>query len=67
MHMNKVRAIAKTLGIDSKIKDKTALIRRIQTQEGNIPCFMTGQPSCDQRDCCWRSDCLPGEKKIATS
>lgn len=67
MHMNKVRGIAKMHGIDSKTKDKTELIRRIQRQEGNTPCFMTGRLSCDQHECCWWSDCMPGAKKVATS
>jgi hypothetical protein len=61
MHMNKIRAIAKKMSIDPGPMDKKELIRFIQEQEGNIPCFKTDQHSCDQDDCCWRDDCKPGE------
>jgi hypothetical protein len=59
--MNKIRAIAKKMSIDPGPMDKKELIRFIQEQEGNIPCFKTDQHSCDQDDCCWRDDCKPGE------
>ncbi len=61
MHMNTIRAIAKKMNIAPGSKDKKELIRFIQEQEGNIPCFKTEQPSCDQYDCCRRDDCKPGE------
>jgi hypothetical protein len=61
MNMNKIREIAKRMSIDPGSMDKKELIRFIQEQEGNIPCFKTDQPSCDQYDCCWRGDCKPGE------
>ena len=61
MHMNKVREMAKRIRIDPGSMDKKELIRFIQEREGNIPCFKTSQPSCDQYDCCWRKDCKPGE------
>ena len=61
MHMNTIRAIAKKMNITPGYKDKKELIRFIQEQEGNIPCFRTEQPACDQYDCCWRDDCKPGE------
>ena len=46
-----------TTTFSSRQMNKKELIRYIQEQEGNIPCFKTDQPFCDQDDCCWRSDC----------
>ncbi len=61
MHLNAIRDIAKKKRLDPGVMNKKELIRYIQEQEGNIPCFKTDQPFCDQEDCCWRSDCKPGE------
>ena len=58
MTIYEIRVIAKNLGIDPKKKKKTDLIKIIQIKEGNTPCFKTAGTSCDQGDCCWRSDCL---------
>lgn len=60
MNMNKIREIAKNMSINSGSRNKKDLIRCIQEKEGNIPCFKTDQPSCNQYDCCWRDDCQPG-------
>lgn len=60
MNINKVRGIAKKMSIDPGSMNKKDLIRFIQEKEGNTPCFKTDPPSCDQYDCCWRSDCQPG-------
>ena len=46
------------MGIDSKKKNKVALIKTIQIKKGNTPCYQTEVSSCDQTDCCWRDDCL---------
>ena len=62
MKMQEVRVKAKALGIKSFGMKKVVLIRAIQSKEGNIPCFKTGLDSCDQFNCCWRSECFP--KKI---
>lgn len=59
MKMTDVKKKATTLGIQSGKMKKTDLVRTIQAKEGNSPCFQTGLDSCDQFDCCWRSDCLP--------
>jgi hypothetical protein len=59
--MNKIKAIAKKMALDSGSMDKKTLIRAIQQKEGNTPCFKTDLPFCDQYDCCWRDDCKPGE------
>jgi len=61
MNINKIRAIAEKMSITAGTMDKKNLVRSIQEKEGNTPCFKTGQPFCDQYDCCWRSDCKPGE------
>ena len=58
MTIYEIRMIAKNKGIDSKKKNKAALIKTIQIKEGNTPCFQTVGSYCDKTDCCWRSDCL---------
>ena len=59
MKMQEVREKAKKLGLKpGKIKKKVNLIRAIQSEEGNLPCYQTEVGSCDQTDCCWRDDCL---------
>ena len=59
MKMTEVKEKAKSLGISPGKMKKADLIHAIQSTEGNFPCFKTGLPSCDQYNCCWRSDCLP--------
>ena len=59
MKMNDVKEKAKAFGIKSFGMKKVNLIRAIQSKEGNNPCFKTGLDSCDQYNCCWRSECLP--------
>jgi hypothetical protein len=58
MKMTDVKKKAMTLGIKPGKMRKTDLIRTIQINEGNSPCFQTGIASCDQNDCCWRTDCV---------
>ena len=50
---------AKKQGIKPGRLKKQDLVRAIQLGEGNLPCFQSAVESCDQQDCCWRSDCLP--------
>ena len=57
MKMQEVREKAKALGLKTGIKKKIDLIRAIQSEEGNIPCFKTEVNDCVQMDCCWRGDC----------
>lgn len=59
MNMQTIKAIAKKMSIEPGSMNKMDLVRSIQEKEGNIPCFKTNQPSCQQLDCCWRSDCKP--------
>lgn len=37
---------------------KAELVRAIQEDEGNYPCFGTAEGYCDRKDCIWRGDCL---------
>ena len=57
MKMQEVRKMAKKLGLKTCGMKKVDLIRAIQSEEGNIPCYQTEVSSCDQTDCCWRDDC----------
>ncbi len=62
MNMNEIRSIAKNRGINSSNLRKTELIRAIQTEEQNSPCFATEQVKvCGQSNCLWLTDC---EKSI---
>ena len=54
MNMQEVRERAKKLNLKAGGMKKANIIRR----EKNTPCFQNGSESCDQADCCWRSDCL---------
>lgn len=58
MKMPEIRTKAQQLGIKPGKMSKTELIRAIQQQEGNSPCFGTAMSQCDQTACCWRDDCL---------
>lgn len=58
MTVKEIKAIAKKMGINAGKMKKTDLVRSIQAAEGNTPCFQTGVTSCDQENCCWRSDCM---------
>ncbi len=61
MQMAEVREKAKKLGLKTSRKGKRDLIREIQAAEGNYQCYGTAVDSCDQLQCCWREDCLPGK------
>jgi hypothetical protein len=61
MRIQEIRAIAKTIGVNSARKRKADIIRAIQQVEGNFECFGTAVDGyCDQWGCAWREDCLPG-------
>jgi len=34
------------------------LIRKLQIEEGNKPCFKTERMECTREECCWREICL---------
>ncbi len=64
MNIQAIRTIAKTRGIKWAKLSKGDLIRTIQREEGNFPCFGTAVDGyCDQLSCTWRNDCLPPEKR----
>lgn len=59
MKLSQIEKKAKSLGIKDGWKySKKELIRAIQRQEGNFPCFGTATDYCDQMNCLWREDCL---------
>ena len=58
LSMSQIRRMAKRLGVNSARLSKTELVRKIQTVEGNFPCFRTAEKTCDRRDCLWLDDCV---------
>jgi hypothetical protein len=60
MKIQRVRTIAKAKGVNSARMSKGEIIRALQNEEGNFPCFGTAVDGrCDREDCAWREDCLP--------
>jgi hypothetical protein len=59
MKLKDVQIRAKEMGIKPKKYKKAELIRKIQIEEGNRPCFQMNGVDCEQEGCCWRKDCLP--------
>jgi hypothetical protein len=59
--MHGVREKARMLNLNPGKMKKADLIRAIQAKEGNFPCFETAKDFCNQMECCWKSDCLPGK------
>jgi hypothetical protein len=63
MNMNEIRTIAKDRGINATKLRKAELIRAIQSDEHNSPCFATDHVRCcGQTNCLWLADC---EKAIS--
>ncbi|MCB2182116.1 MAG: hypothetical protein KQH63_08840 [Desulfobulbaceae bacterium] len=60
MKMTEIKKVAVNLGIKPGRMKKGDLIKAVQSKEGNFPCFQVKTDFCDQFDCCWRSDCQPG-------
>jgi hypothetical protein len=58
MRMTEIKEKAKELGVKTNKINKVDLIRAIQLQEGNLPCFATNREACDQSECCWKDDCV---------
>jgi hypothetical protein len=58
MKLNEVKKIAKVMGLETARVTKEKLVRTIQLEEGNDPCFGTGRATeCGQQSCLWREDC----------
>lgn len=58
MKMTEIKAKAKDMGISIGKMKKEDIIRAIQENEGNFPCFGSAMRHCSQEDCCWREDCM---------
>jgi hypothetical protein len=59
MRLSEIEKRAKSLGIkDTWRLSKKDLIKTIQRKEGYFDCFGSGNKSCGQLACAWRSDCL---------
>jgi hypothetical protein len=65
MKMEGVRFRAREMGIKVSKRKKKDIIRDIQAQEGNTPCYQdTSIDFCDQFNCCWRDDCRPQDETM---
>ncbi len=59
MRIQKIRDIAKDMGVDPGTMNKTELIHVIQKAEGYCECFATKNINqCEHLDCLWRGDCI---------
>lgn len=59
MKMNEVKQKAKSIGVTPGRMKKADLIHAIQQAEGNEVCFSTEKDYCEQKQYCWRGDCVP--------
>ena len=58
MKLQEVKRIAKKMGLNTAKLTKDELIRAIQVEEGNVPCFGVGKAAeCGQSVCLWREEC----------
>jgi hypothetical protein len=58
MTVRTIREIAKKTGLTLHNFTKTRLVRSIQKDKGNSPCFATNDVfECTQKYCSWREDC----------
>lgn len=58
MTFEKIRNIARELGIKVVGVKKADIVRAIQLREGNQPCFATGRAAdCGQPNCLWIRIC----------
>ena len=58
MKLQKIKEIANSRGLKTVKMKKDEIIRGIQADEGNCPCFNTGMAAeCGQLNCLWREDC----------
>lgn len=58
MKLQEIKLLADKRGIKTGKMKKAELIRAIQFDEGNDPCFDIGNADdCGQSACLWREDC----------
>lgn len=58
MKLQQIREIAILRGLKTGKMKKGEIVRAIQAEEGNYPCFDTGvMAECEQLHCLWREDC----------
>ncbi|GLI39500.1 SAP domain-containing protein [Geobacter hydrogenophilus] len=58
MNLTDIKKIAVQHGLSTTKLKKVEIVRAIQAEEGNTPCFDTGLASeCGQTNCLWRDDC----------
>jgi len=63
MTVKEIQTMAKNMGLKVGRLKKAEIIRKIQTAEGNIPCFGTERVRyCEEENCLWRKDCLKANK-----
>lgn len=59
MKIDEIREIAKSRGVKTGKLKKSELVRAIQLEEGNQPCFGSDSSGeCGQSGCKWREDCV---------
>lgn len=67
MKISEVRAIARQHHLQAGKATKRELIRAIQRDEGNQPCFDSNSSGqCGQGACLWREDCHRVERSIGS-
>lgn len=58
MKLQQIKEIANSRGLQTGKMKKSEIVRAIQADEGNEPCFDTGKAAeCGQLNCLWREDC----------
>jgi len=60
MNVSEIKKKAQGIGIVPGKMVKADLIHAIQKQEGNSECYQSEKIHCEEMECCWREDCLPG-------
>lgn len=59
MNVKEIQKLARERGLKTSKLRKAQLVRSIQEDEGNFPCYASAtQGECDQGECIWREDCL---------
>ena len=59
MEFNRIRKLAKEMGINTYRMKKADIIRAIQRSENNPDCYGTERVTeCGEVSCLWREDCI---------